>query len=241
MPASSSSASAGDPASEDYYRVLGVARGADEAAIKKAYKKAAIRWHPDKNPGDASAEEKFKRVAEAFDVLGDAQKRAAYDRWGKAGTSGAAASPFRANAGAPVDPDEIFRQFFGGGGAPGASPFGGPGGAAFFVNGVPINLHQFGGFSRPRRARANDGDADNPAQAFEIPPAVQQLVRTVPAPLLMAAGFACFFLALQLFSAVASALLPRLQLVLPVMFLAPKQAQMPLLAGLVVLSLLGVV
>jgi molecular chaperone DnaJ len=75
----------------DYYEVLGVSRGATEAEIKSAYRKLAVRYHPDKNPGDHEAEEKFKEAAEAYSVLSDAQQRASYDRFGHAGVSGASA------------------------------------------------------------------------------------------------------------------------------------------------------
>ena len=71
-------------AKRDYYEVLGVARDAGEADIKKAFRKAAIQYHPDKNPGDATAEDMFKLCAEAYDVLSDGQKRARYDRFGHA-------------------------------------------------------------------------------------------------------------------------------------------------------------
>src|SRR5215211_4918464 len=74
----------------DYYEVLGVSRGATEAEIKSAYRKLAVRYHPDKNPGDAEAEEKFKEAAEAYSVLSDADQRARYDRFGHAGVPGAA-------------------------------------------------------------------------------------------------------------------------------------------------------
>jgi molecular chaperone DnaJ len=74
----------------DYYEVLGVGRGAGEAEIKSAYRKLALRWHPDKNPGDKDAEERFKEAAEAFSVLGDAAKRERYDRYGHAGLEGQA-------------------------------------------------------------------------------------------------------------------------------------------------------
>ena len=67
----------------DYYAVLGVARDADDKAIKKAYRKLARQHHPDVNPGDASAEQKFKEVGEAYAVLSDADKRAKYDRYGR--------------------------------------------------------------------------------------------------------------------------------------------------------------
>src|ERR1044071_7441880 len=82
----------------DYYEILAVSRGANEAEIKSAYRKLAIRYHPDKNPGDAAAEEKFKEAAEAYSVLSDADQRKRYDRFGHAGVSSSAAS---GNWGAP--------------------------------------------------------------------------------------------------------------------------------------------
>ena len=69
----------------DYYEVLGVDRDADEATIKKAYRKLAVKYHPDKNPGDSTAEEKFKEVTEAYEVLRDSTKRSQYDQFGHAG------------------------------------------------------------------------------------------------------------------------------------------------------------
>jgi molecular chaperone DnaJ len=75
----------------DYYEILGLSRGATEAEIKSAYRKLAVRYHPDKNPGDQEAEEKFKEAAEAYSVLSDADQRARFDRYGHAGVSGAAA------------------------------------------------------------------------------------------------------------------------------------------------------
>ena len=72
----------------DYYEILGIPKGADGDAIKSAYKKLAVKHHPDKNPGDKGAEEKFKEAAEAYSVLSDAQKRAQYDRFGHAGMQG---------------------------------------------------------------------------------------------------------------------------------------------------------
>src|SRR5437870_7343284 len=73
----------------DYYEVLGVQRTATVDDIKKAYRKLAIKYHPDKNPGDADAEEKFKEAAEAYGVLSDDEKRARYDRYGHQGLGGA--------------------------------------------------------------------------------------------------------------------------------------------------------
>jgi molecular chaperone DnaJ len=80
-------------AKRDYYEVLGVTKDADLAAIKSAYKKLAVKLHPDKNPGDKEAEEKFKEAAEAYSVLSDSQKRAQYDRFGHAGMQGAGGGP----------------------------------------------------------------------------------------------------------------------------------------------------
>src|SRR5947199_9119798 len=72
----------------DCYGVLGLAREATVDDIKKAYRRMAVKYHPDKNPGDADAEEKFKEAAEAYGVLSDDEKRARYDRYGHAGTTG---------------------------------------------------------------------------------------------------------------------------------------------------------
>ncbi len=74
----------------DYYEVLGVARGASEQEIKSAYRKLALQFHPDRNPNNPDAEEKFKECSEAYAVLADSEKRATYDRFGHAGVAGAA-------------------------------------------------------------------------------------------------------------------------------------------------------
>src|SRR5471032_1342725 len=85
-------------AKRDYYEVLGVSRSSSADEIKKAYRKIALKHHPDRNPGDKAAEEKFKEATEAYSVLSDAEKRQAYDRFGHAGLNGAAGFDFN-NAG----------------------------------------------------------------------------------------------------------------------------------------------
>lgn len=106
----------------DYYEVLGVDKKATADEIKKAYRKKAIQYHPDKNPGDKEAEEKFKEAAEAYEVLSDENKRARYDQYGFAGLGGAA------GGGASMNMDDIFSMFgdiFGGHGGGFGSFFGG--------------------------------------------------------------------------------------------------------------------
>jgi molecular chaperone DnaJ len=92
----------------DYYEVLGVSKGASTDEIKKAYRKVAMQYHPDRNPGDKAAEEKFKEAAEAYEVLSDADKKAQYDRYGHAGVSGAGRGGF---GGGGMNMDDIFSQF----------------------------------------------------------------------------------------------------------------------------------
>src|SRR3954449_9205604 len=95
----------------DYYEVLGVERGADDQTIKSSYRKLALKYHPDRNPGDQEAEERFKEAAEAYSVLSDSQKRATYDRFGHQGLQGAANSGV--NPDAFSDFSDIFGDFFG--------------------------------------------------------------------------------------------------------------------------------
>ncbi len=120
----------------DYYEVLGISKGASEAEIKKAYRKMALKYHPDKNPGDAEAEEKFKEAAEAYEVLSDANKKARYDQYGHAGLGG------NGGFGGGMNMDDIFSQFgdiFGG--AFGGGSFGGArGGGQRIVRGTNLRV-----------------------------------------------------------------------------------------------------
>lgn len=104
---------------KDYYELLGVNRSAGEDEIKKAYRKLALQHHPDRNPGDKQAEEKFKEVSEAYSVLSDAQKRSQYDQFGHAafGESGPFSGGFDFSGGFEDVFGDIFGEFFGGGGS----------------------------------------------------------------------------------------------------------------------------
>ncbi len=111
---------------EDYYKVLGVERGATPEEIKKAYRKMAVKYHPDKNPGDTSSEEKFKQVTEAYEVLSDEQKRQRYDQFGHAAFGPGRGPGGGAGGFGGVDLEEALRTFMG--------AFGGGGGGSIFDN-----------------------------------------------------------------------------------------------------------
>ena len=127
-------------AKRDYYEILGVSKNASDDEIKKAYRKLAVKYHPDKNPGDKEAEAKFKEINEAHDVLSDKQKRARYDQFGHAGVGGAGGNPFGGAAGNPFGGFDFNGQTF-------SFDFGGGG-----LDDILGNLFGFGaGARRPRR------------------------------------------------------------------------------------------
>src|SRR5258707_4566524 len=104
-------------AKRDYYEELGVAKGTGADDLKKAYRKLAMQFHPDKNPGDTKAEQRFKDISEAYEVLKDDQKRAAYDRYGHAAfENGGGGRPggFEVGTGFADIFDEMFGEFMGG-------------------------------------------------------------------------------------------------------------------------------
>ena len=108
-------------AKRDYYEVLGVSRSADEKEVKRAYRKLAMKYHPDRNPGDTESENKFKEASEAYEVLADASKRAAYDQFGHAGVDGQAGGGGFGGGGASFSDifGDVFGDIFGGGGGRG--------------------------------------------------------------------------------------------------------------------------
>ena len=112
-------------AKRDYYEVLGVAKGASVTEIKKAYRKVAIKFHPDKNPDNKEAEEKFKEAAEAYDVLSSPEKKQKYDQFGHQAFQGGGGGGYGGGHG--MNMDDIFSHFgdiFGGGGGGGGGAVG---------------------------------------------------------------------------------------------------------------------
>jgi molecular chaperone DnaJ len=114
-------------AQRDYYEILEVTREIDADGLKKSYRKLAIKYHPDKNPGDKSSEEKFKELSHAYEILSDAQKRAAYDQHGHAAFDPRARARGGGGGGGFHDPFDIFRDVFSGGGINVEDLFGGGG------------------------------------------------------------------------------------------------------------------
>src|SRR6187431_2372044 len=112
----------------DYYEILEVTREANGDVIKKSYRRLAVKFHPDKNPGDHTAEDKFKELGEAYEALSDPDKRAAYDRYGHAAFSGGGGGG-RSAGGGFHDPMDLFSQVFGGAFGGGFEEFFGGGGS----------------------------------------------------------------------------------------------------------------
>ena len=140
---------------DNYYKILGLEKNASDADIKKAYRKLAVKYHPDKNPNNNEAEEKFKEINEAYSVLSDKEKKQQYDRFGKQGVGGNG-GPSMGN----VNPHDIFNMFFSGGNSPfnmhdGGHPFmNGTRTTRIFNNGNGVSFQTFGpsGMNRePRR------------------------------------------------------------------------------------------
>jgi len=123
----------------DYYKLLGVSKDASEEDIKKAYKKMALKWHPDRNAGSEEASQKFKQISEAFEVLSDKQKRTIYDQFGEEGLKGGGPSP---GAGAGPSPFANFGGFPGGGGTSFTFTSGTPGGRGAFAPSDPFKVFQ---------------------------------------------------------------------------------------------------
>jgi len=131
---------------EDYYKLLGVSKTATDAEIKKAYRKMAIKYHPDKNQGDKTAEDKFKEISQAYEVLSDKNKRSQYDQFGHEAFTSGGRSTHGFGGGGFHDPRDVFSQFFGGGGG------GGGDGGSFFED-----LFGGGGGSQRSASSAVDG------------------------------------------------------------------------------------
>ncbi len=151
---------------EDYYELLGVTKDASQQDIKKAYRKQAVKYHPDKNPGDKTAEEKFKQISEAYQVLSDEEKRAAYDRYGHAAFQQGGMNSAGGGAGGFRNAADIFSEFFGGSFGGG----GGFGGFDFFG----------GGSSQSERAgprRGSDMRADIEISLEEAASGVEKTIR----------------------------------------------------------------
>ena len=175
--------------SEEYYNILGISKSATNTEIKKAYRKLAIKYHPDKNPGNSEAEEKFKEISEAYEVLSDPKKKEIYDKYGKDAVQG--------NGGPQMNPFDIFNEIFGGGGMPGMPPgvnihMGGMGGPFGFhpnmgrqspdvVTRVTVTLEEIvtGTSKEINTERSNKGKKESIKMKINIPPGCGNNIKMV--------------------------------------------------------------
>lgn len=237
---------------DDYYAILGLDKRATDDDIKKAYRKLALRLHPDKC-NDAGAEEAFKRVGEAFSVLSDSDKREVYDRHGVDGLKGGGGM-----GPGGINPEDIFEAFFGGQGFPGGTTFvqtGGGGGRTFqtfsFSTGGPgmggIHFTNIGG-GLPRRGgvqqrrRAQEQQEEREAQEAVVPPwlkALQGLAGGL-GPLLPIVIMAMMAFGVVLMTTIFQFFIQRAFILLPIMYLTEGKTKMTLIAGIAVMAGLGV-
>jgi molecular chaperone DnaJ len=160
-------------AKEDYYALLGVEKTASAEEMKKAYRKKAVQFHPDKNPGNKEAEEMFKKVSHAYEVLSDADKRAAYDRYGSAAFDGSAGASRGPGGGGFHDPRDIFNEIFGRGAG------GGGGGGGIFEE-------MFGG-----GGGGGDGSRDGADLRYDLEITLEEAARGVEKEISFRKAMAC--------------------------------------------------
>ena len=176
-------------AKRDYYDVLGVNKSASPEELKSAYRKLAVKYHPDKNPGNSEAEEKFKEISESYEVLSDPKKKELYDKFGKDAVQG--------NGGPQTNPFDIFNEIFGNGGMPGMPPgvnihMGGMGGPFGFhpnmkrrspdiVTRVMVTLEEVvtGASKEINTERSNKGKKESIKMKINIPPGCGNNIKMV--------------------------------------------------------------
>jgi len=240
---------------DDYYAILGVDKGAGDDEIKKAYRKLALRLHPDKCK-ESGAEEAFKRVGEAFSVLSDADKRQRYDQFGVEGIQGGG------GGGPNINPEDIFQAFFGGaGGFPGGTTFvqrGGPGGFQTFTfsSSGPGGVHfqmgsPFGGGGSPfggmgghpgvrQRRRQAEQEEEEQAATPDWLKKVQVFMQMF-GPLLPLVIMALLALAMLLMGTIIQFFMQRAFIILPILYLTEGKTKGILLMTIVLLAMFGVI
>ena len=156
----------------DYYKVLEITKSASQEEIKKAYRKKALQYHPDKNPGNADAEKRFKEISEAYEVLSDEKKRQIYDRHGKEGLSGAGMGAHDFSS-----MDEAMRTFMGAFGGMGGGGGGGGGGESFFDALFGGGGGEYGGQGMEAVLRADRGLASELILQFHLKKRLRVLIK----------------------------------------------------------------